>query len=186
MSVGLASLWLPILAAAIIVFFASFVIWSVLQWHNSDWRKLPDEEAARTALKGTPVGMYTLPHAADNKERQSEAWMSKYREGPAAMLTMLPHGTLAMGKQLVQWFVYCVIVSLLVAYVGGATLPAGTDYLKVFQVIGTVAFLAYAGSAGMQAIWFGHPWGKTVKDAIDGLIYGLLTAGVFGWMWPAA
>jgi len=23
-----------------------------------------------------------------------------------------------------------------------------------------------------------------IKETIDGLVYGLLTAGVFGWLWP--
>jgi hypothetical protein len=24
----------------------------------------------------------------------------------------------------------------------------------------------------------------TIKEVIDGLIFGLLTAGTFGWLWP--
>jgi len=24
----------------------------------------------------------------------------------------------------------------------------------------------------------------TIKEVVDGLIYGLLTAGTFGWLWP--
>jgi hypothetical protein len=27
-------------------------------------------------------------------------------------------------------------------------------------------------------------WGATIKEVIDGLVYGLLTAGTFGWLWP--
>jgi hypothetical protein len=27
-------------------------------------------------------------------------------------------------------------------------------------------------------------WGTTIKEVIDGLVYGLLTAGTFGWLWP--
>ncbi len=30
----------------------------------------------------------------------------------------------------------------------------------------------------------GKPWGSVLKDLLDGLIYGLLSAGVFGWLWP--
>ena len=74
--------------------------------------------------------------------------------------------------------------SLLVAYVGATTLPAGTDFMKIFQVVGTTAVLAYAGSVAMGSIWFGHSWGRTIKDIIDGVVYGILTAGVFGWLWP--
>lgn len=184
MIVDLTSLWLPILLSAIAVFIVSGLIWNMLQWHNSDWRKLPDEEAVRRALKGVVPGEYTVPHAADNKARQSSDWQEKFKEGPAAMLVVLPHRSMAMGKQLVQWFVYCLIISLLVGYVASATLPGGTAYLKVFQVTGTAAILAYAGHVAMGSIWFGYTWSRTVKEIIDGVIYGLLTAGIFGWLWP--
>jgi hypothetical protein len=35
-----------------------------------------------------------------------------------------------------------------------------------------------------KVIWKGEPWSMVIKEVIDGLIYGLLTAGVFGWLWP--
>ena len=100
------------------------------------------------------------------------------------MMVVLPSGVPAMGKQFVQWILYCLAISLLVAYVAAATLPAGTAYLKVFQVTGTVGVLAYGGAAAQGAIWFGHTWSRTVKDMLDGVIYGLLSAGIFGWLWP--
>lgn len=180
----LTSLWLPILLSAIAVFIVSSLIWTVIQWHNSDWQKLPDEEGVRRALRGAMPGEYTVPHAADNKARQGGEWQEKFKEGPAAMMVVLPHGSMAMGKQLVQWFIYCLVISTLVAYVAAATLPAGVEYLKVFQVAGTAAILAYAGSTAMGSIWFGHTWGRTLKDIADGVVYGLLTAGIFGWLWP--
>jgi hypothetical protein len=51
-------------------------------------------------------------------------------------------------------------------------------------VAGTAAFLGYAAGAVPAAIWMGKPWRSAVKELADGLIYGLLTAGVFGWLWP--
>lgn len=186
MNVSLMSLWLPIFLSGVIVFIASSLIWSVVRYHNSDWNKLPDEEAARSALQGTPAGQYTLPHAASAADRKSPEWLDKYREGPAAMLVILPHGSLAMGKQLTQWLLYCIGISVLVAYVTGATLTAGSDYLDVFRVASTVAVLGYAGAAPMGAIWFGHTWSSAAKDVLDGVIYGLLTGGMFGWLWPQA
>jgi hypothetical protein len=184
MIVDLTSLWLPILLSAIAVFIVSSLIWTVIQWHNSDWQKLPDEEAVRHALRGASPGQYSVPHAADNRARQASEWQGKFKEGPSAMMVVLSHGSMAMGKQLVQWFIYCLVISTLIAYVAAATLPAGAECLKVFQVTGTVAILAYAGSAAMGSIWFGHTWGRTLKDIVDGVIYGLLTAGIFGWLWP--
>lgn len=186
MNVALASLWLPILLSGIAVFFVSSLIWAVIQYHNGDWQKLPDEDAARNALRGTPVGEYALPHAADNAAKADEAWQSKYKEGPVVMLTVMPHGELGMGKQLVQWFAWCILISLLVGYVAGITLPAGAEYMKVFQVTATTALLAYGGGAGMNMIWFGATKGRAAKDVLDAIVYGLVTAGFFGWLWPAA
>ncbi len=74
---------------------------------------------------------------------------------------------------------------MLVAYIGAVTLDPGTEYLKVFQVIGTAAILAYAAAHVPRSIWFQRPWANTFKEVFDGVLYGLLTAGVFGWLWPA-
>jgi len=30
----------------------------------------------------------------------------------------------------------------------------------------------------------GQTWSSTINELIDGLVYGLLTAGTFGWLWP--
>ena len=62
--VTLPALWLPILLSAVAVFIASSIIHMVLQYHNTDFRKLPDEEAARravAALKLAP-GDYSMPY----------------------------------------------------------------------------------------------------------------------------
>ncbi len=183
-TISLFSLWLPIVLSAVAVFFASAAIWMLIKWHDSDWSQLPGEDAVRTALSGTPPGDYTLPYAMSNAARASEEWQAKCKEGPNAMLTVLPAGLPAMGKQLGLWFVYCLAVSLLVAYVLHLTVPTGVDYLRVFRIASVVGFLAYAGGAVPGSIWFGHGWGRTFKDVADGLLYGLLTAGVFGWLWP--
>jgi hypothetical protein len=89
-----------------------------------------------------------------------------------------------MGKFLGLWFVYCLIVGLFSAYLTGRTLAPGTHYLQVFRVAGTAAFMAYGLSQLSNGIWKGQPWGMTIKEVVDGLVYGLLTAGTFGWLWP--
>lgn len=184
MNVPFTDLWLPILLASITVFLISSLIWAVIQYHNSDWRPLDDEDAARAALKSMPPGQYAVPYAADNRAKADASWQQKYREGPVAMITIVPNGNVNMAGQLAQWFVYCLVISIFVAYVAGSTLSGGTDYLKVYQVTSTVAFLAYGGMTGVRKIWFGQPTSSAVKDLTDALIYGLLTAGFFGWLWP--
>jgi len=89
-----------------------------------------------------------------------------------------------MGKNLVQWFIYCAVIGLFAGYVASRALPSGTPYLRVFQLIGAVAFVGYAASLWPMSIWYSRSWMTTFKSTVDGLIYALLTAGSFGWLWP--
>jgi hypothetical protein len=182
--ITLAELWMPILLSAILVWIASSLVWMVLPWHKRDWRALPNEEAARSALKGTPPGQYSLPHMTSMQQMKDPAYQRKLQEGPLAFITVRPSGIPTMGKQMVVWFVFIVLVSVVVAYVVSRTVAPGTEYLEVFRVAGVVAWLAYGGGTFQEAIWFGRPWRMVVGLQVDSLIYALLTAGVFGWLWP--
>lgn len=181
----LASLWLPILLSAVAVFVVSSLIWTVIQWHNSDWKKLPDEEGARQALKGTPAGQYTVPHAADSKARQDPEWLRKAKEGPAVMMVVWAGDPIKMGKQLVQWFIYCLVISALLGWVASVILDRGESFAMVFHSVAIIGTLTYSGGHAMGAIWFGHTWSRTIKDIVDGFIYALVTGAIFGWLWPA-
>jgi len=185
-SVSLTHLWLPILLSAVIVFVASSLIHMVLKWHNSDYRALSNEEEVRAAIrKGSPApGQYVIPHCADMKEMEKPEVQQKYMDGPVGFLMLSPSGAPNMGKALGLWFLYSAAVAFMAAYVAGHTLGAGAHYLKVFRIVGTVSFLTYAGGSVQAGIWMGKPWRSVVKDLADGLIYGLLSAGVFGWLWP--
>jgi len=68
--------------------------------------------------------------------------------------------------------------------VTGRVLAPGAHYLGVFRLAGTVAFLAYSGALLPASIWWGKPLSVTLKEVADGLLYALLTAGAFGWLWP--
>ena len=59
-----------------------------------------------------------------------------------------------------------------------------TEYLTVFRLTGTVAFVSYGMGIIPDAIWFGRPWSTVFKHLFDALVYSLLTAGAFGWLWP--
>ena len=89
-----------------------------------------------------------------------------------------------MGPQLVQWFLFAVVVSLVAGYLGSRTLPSTATYLAVFRVVGCTAFLGYGFAYIPTSIWFKRPWSATGKDLLDALVYGLLTGGAFGWLWP--
>ncbi len=91
-----------------------------------------------------------------------------------------------MGKAMTFSLLHNILVSLFVAYIACHALQKGAHYLEVFRIVGTSAFLAYSGAVFVNSIWFHHKWNVTLKTAGDGLLYALLTAGVFGAMWPGA
>ena len=99
-------------------------------------------------------------------------------------MVVWPPGPMSMGKQLGTWFVYLLVVSTAVACVAGRVLPVGSSYRTVFHTAGGAAVLAYAAAIVPNAIWWGRSWSSTLKEVVDGIVYGLLTAGVFGWLWP--
>ena len=183
--VSLAALWLPILLSAVIVFIASSILHMVLPYHKNDYSKLPDEEKVVAALRGMtlPRGLYIFPYCTHQEMKKPEM-VEKYKKGPVGHITIFPSGQINMGKYLGQWFVYCLIVAFFAAYLASRTLMPGTHYLQVFRVVGTAAFMAFGIGTLANGIWKGQPWGMTIKETVDGLIYGLLTAGTFGWLWP--
>ena len=186
MFVPITALWLPILLSAVIVFVASSIMHMVLPLHKNDYRKLPDEEKVMDALRSagvTPGRMYHFPYIS-HKEMKSPEAVERFKRGPIGGMFIRPTGVPAMGKFLVQWFLYCIVVGIFVAYLTGRTRAAGTPYLEVFRVAGASAFLAYSVALIQNAIWKGEDWGVTFKHVIDGFIFALLTAGTFGWLWP--
>lgn len=183
--VPLMALWLPIVLAAIFVFVASSLMHMVLPYHRSDYKKLPEEDKVLTALRGAGLqrGLYVFPFCT-HKDMNSPEIAEKRKQGPVGMLTVFPSGPVVMPKFLAMWFVYCLVLGFFVAYLTGHTVAPGTPYLAVFRVAGTAAFLGYGLGHLSNGIWKGQPWDVTIKEVIDGLIYGLLTAGTFGWLWP--
>lgn len=183
--VPLTALWLPILLSAVIVFVASSVMHMLLPYHRSDYRPLPDEDKVLAVLRaaGLTRGLYIFPFGT-HKDMKSPAMVEKYKQGPVGMMTVFPSGSPVMAKFMGLWFGYCLIISGVVAFLAGTTLRFGAHHHAVFHVVGLAAFLAYGVGQLSNGIWKGQPWSVVVKEVIDGLIYALLTAGTFGWLWP--
>lgn len=175
------TLWLPVLVTAAVTFIAGAVIWMLMPWHRTDWGKTTDEEDVRAALASTDPGMYTLPNCPPDQFKDP-AMQQKFIEGPQAYITVVPKGLPKMGGKLLMMFLYNLIVAILCAYVVSRTLAPGTEYLEVFRVSGTIAFIAYGVAYVQESIWFGRRWSVTLKTFLDALIYGALTGGVFGWL----
>lgn len=179
------ALWVPIVLSAVIVFIASSIMHVVLKYHQSDCKRLPDEDKLLAAIRGAnpDPGLYMMPYC-EHGDMKSSAIQEKIKQGPVGMIVLRPSGNIPMGKLMGMWFGFCLVVAFFTAYLTAHTVAPGANYLVVFRVAGTAAFMAYGLGNIVNSIWKGMPWGMTIKEVVDGLVYGLLTAGTFGWLWP--
>jgi hypothetical protein len=178
-------LWLPIVLSAVVVMIGSTIVWMVFKYENAEWKAIPGEDQLREAVKKLNLpapGQYIFPHMMGSADPQTA--MKKWEEGPNGVLLLIAPQKFSMGGRLTLAFIYYLVVSFFTAYVASHALPSGADYLRVFQVAGATAFMGYGLGVFVDAIWWGRTWSSAFKTALSGLIYGCLTAGTFGWLWP--
>jgi ABC-type transport system involved in multi-copper enzyme maturation permease subunit len=114
----------------------------------------------------------------------STAFAERVKQGPVVVFTVMPSQTMSMGRNLILWLLYCIVVSALAAYIAGRALPPGAPYRQVFRFAGATAFIAYSVALWQMSIWYRRAWTTTIKASVDGVIYAVLTAATFGWLWP--
>ena len=179
-------LWMPIVLSAVIVFFASSVLWMATPLHKRDFSTPPDENGLLSLLRAGNFapGKYYVPWCSGKNFKDPEH-MAKVKSGPWGLL-IVPSAAPSFGRALGQWFVYQLLLAVFIAYAAKVTLPmhSGVEYLHVFRAVGAIALVAHAGMAAQDSIWHGVPWRITIIKHIDGIVYALLTAGVYGWLWP--
>lgn len=178
------SLWLATLISAVLVFVTSSLVHMVLPWHKNDFPRLANEDAVMDALRPLRLakGDYLVPRPATRQELNSPAFIEKRQRGPVVVFTVM--GEISMGRNLGLWFVYLLVVIGLSALAAGVALPPGTDSHRVFHLIALTSFLGFALALWQNSIWWSRSWVTTLKSTVDGLIYALITAGVFVWLWP--
>jgi len=184
--IHLLQLWAPILLSAVIVFVVSSIIHMVLPWHKNDYAKVPNEDKVMDALRPFALapGDYMLPRPSSSKELNDPAFKAKLKKGPVVVFTVMPEGGMPIGRNMVFWFIYSLVIGVLVAYVSSRAVLPGGSYPQVFRLAGVTAFIAYTVGLWQMSIWYCRSWTTTITSTIDGLIYALLTAGTFGWLWP--
>ena len=57
-------------------------------------------------------------------------------------------------------------------------------YYPGVQYFNELSFAGYSLALLQNSIWLGRSWSTTLKSVFDGLVYALITAGTFGWLWP--
>jgi len=185
--VSILSLWLPILVSAVFVFVVSTIIHVFLGYHKSDFGKVSNEDEVMGALRRGSIkpGDYFIPHAGSAKAMSSPEYIEKTTAGPVAIMSVMPSRPPNMTNSLIQWFLYSIVVSIIAAYVAGRALGPESSFLAVFRFAGITAFVGYSIGLLQNSIWWGRSWSTTFKSMFDGLLYALVTAGAFGWLWPA-
>jgi hypothetical protein len=180
------SLWLPVVVSAVAVWFLSAILHMLLKYHKADYKQLPDEEAVGQALrKDSPgPGVYFIPYCPDMSQMKDPAIQKKFVDGPVTMLTVLRNGPPAMGKNLVQWFLFCFLVSFTAGYIARHTLTFGSSGLEVMRLTGLIAFVAYGYSAFQDSIWKAIPWSNSLRSLLDAAAYAVATGFVFRLLWP--
>ena len=184
----IASLWLPILAAAVGVFVASSITHMVLPYHRSDVRKLPadKEDLVLDALRRVDAapGDYSAPHAGGSSGMKDPAFIAKATKGPLAFFTIAPGSAPSMGPYLALWFVYCLVVSGVSAYIVWRLFGTGHSFSGVFRLASAITFLSYGMALPQHSIWYRRSWATTLKSLFDSVIYGAVTGAAFAYLWP--
>lgn len=179
------ALWLPILLSSVAVFVVSSLIHMMSPWHKDDYPGVPDEDAFGNAIRplSIPPGDYMVPRPLKRNDMNTPEFKEKVNRGPNVMMTVIGNGPRPMGRYLGGWFAYVLVVTLFAAYVAGSILPAGAGY-GIHKYIATTAFTGYVLALWQMSIWYHRKWSTTLKATLDGLIYAVVTALIFGWLWP--
>jgi hypothetical protein len=179
----LTQLWLPILLSAVALFFSSFLSWMIVQLHKHDWVKLPQEDAFLIAIRplNVPAGSYMFPGCNTQSEMQTAEFKQKFEQGPVGIMTVF--GKVNMGRNLGLTFLYFLVVSFCLAYLGTIGIDADARFMDVFRFMATAALLAYLPAIIQHSIWF-HC--RITGHVVESIAYALITGAIFGAMWPAA
>lgn len=187
MGLGLIDLWMPILLGGVLAWVASALIHMLLKYHNGDYRPLANEdEVAASIARGSPSpGLHSIPYCSDMSRMSEPEMQAKFTQGPVAFVTVFPSGLPNMGKLVGQQVLFFLIGCVLIAWCATLALPPGADAARVFGFVAPVAFLAFGWGVVPYSIWYGHPWSTTAKYLLDALIYAIVVAGSFAWLWPS-
>jgi len=183
--ISMSQLWLPILLSAVAVFLVSSAIHMASPWHKGDFPRMANEEQVMDAMRPLNLapGDYFFPRPANMGDLRSPEFIARTERGPVVLMTVMPNRVTGMGKNLAAWFVYSLVVSFLAAHTA-QLFRAGEPYKHVFHQVALVAFTGYVLALWQMTIWYRRSMSMTLKATVDGLVYALVTAAVFAWLWP--
>ncbi|MBK7090111.1 MAG: hypothetical protein IPH59_00035 [bacterium] len=178
-------LWAPILLSAVFVFVVSSIIHMVLKYHANDFKKVPDQDSVQAALRpfNISAGDFMLPRADSMKDCSTPEFVEKLNKGPIVIMTVLKNSQMNMGKVwssgscTASWSAYSPPISrgMRCSRVAHTSVCfALSDARRLWDI--PLALLK--AEFGMVEI------GDCPEDSFDGLLFAVVTAGTFGWLWP--
>ena len=158
-----------------------------LPYHKADIKVLPDEKALTEQLGNLNIspGTYMWPNCGSGESQNSPEFKARMDAGPWGSINILgckPN----FGANLGLVFLFYLVVGVCVAYITSQSQAAGAECASVFQIACATAILAYCAGGIPGAFFMGKPKRFMFTDFIDGVVYGLITAATFAWLWPAA
>lgn len=180
----LLDMWLPILVSGVLVWIAGFLMWMLLGLHKNEWLELPDERGFMGAMleMGVKPGQYAFPFSDNGKRMKDPEFQERMNRGPLGYARIWPGppnmGLFMAGTLAVNW-----VIAVFVAYIGSLAAFPESPYLAKFRVIGATAVAIYTLGRLPNDIWFRTPPASVGRNLFEGVVYGLLTAGTFAWLW---
>ncbi|HMS54864.1 MAG TPA: hypothetical protein PKA27_05645 [Fimbriimonadaceae bacterium] len=172
--------WMAIVVSAVLVFIASFLTHMVLPLHKGEFKKLVDEDGVMNTVSTVSPGLYMFPCVNNASEMNSPEFKAKVEKVPNGLLVVWPGGV-NMGQNLGLTLLFYLVVGVFVAYIGTHAIPESAAYLTKFRLCGAVAFCAHG--LGWMSFFIWYRYGKFWPNFVDSLIYALVTAGTFAWLW---
>lgn len=198
----LTHLWLPILLSGVGVWIASFIAWMAIGHHKKDRDAIPGGREQEfmdviTRMNIKP-GNYGFPDFCQHdhlpRKERMDALKALYDKHPQGLLRVWSPAN--MGLNMALTFLFYLVTSSAIGYLAWAALgprvPVGpngadaavTNRVLVFQVTGTAGILAYCFASFPGDLWFQKKRRAMVMDWCDGIVFGLITGGIFAWLWP--
>jgi len=185
MDVQILDLWLPIVVATVACFVASSLMWMVLPHHKADIKPLPDEKAYTDAVgsMGLEPGVYMYPNCQSGESMNSESMKQRWEAGPWGMLTIFP-GKPNFPRNLMVNLFECLVVTAITAYLASMAMNVGANTTDVARFTFTSAFLGFVVGGWSGAAFMGTPLRFVLTSAFDTIVYAVLTAAAFAFLWP--
>lgn len=176
-------LWLPILLAGVATHIASTIAWTVLPHHKPEWKGLGDDEDGLQdwiAGREIPAGQYLFPFASGMKEADCDAIKEKQQKCRGMLL--LYQRPVNMGAAIGKTLAFFLVAAFMIGYLAAFSVPSGASFWHVFRFVSTAGILTHCFARFPHVFWFPE---KIAMSLLDGVVYSLITAGVFAALWPS-